>query len=308
MWAEGSNIAIALLAGILAGLLIFIPIGYYYRFQAAAGKLRGFRDYAHEDGQFLTADWNLYRELKNRNRFLGQLSPVSTLDVPLRANLLLAANNIIESFRNSSDAELSDYDWAKARLCLIHALEIEPSDWKAKGELAICNGYLNLLQNPKAPKAALSIDSFRQAETYLPRSADPHLGLAHVYIYAFHNVGEALAEFHQAEQLGFKLGPREAKEKADGYLFRAEWELSRAKRLPPSANEERSEWLQMARDDTQRASSLYEPIVGFSNVSASLEQLNEARDEQTKLQASNVELTPARPQRAKHSSGVRRWR
>ncbi len=225
----------------------------------------------------------------------------------MHANLVAAADNILDSFRNSSDAELGDFDWKKARLCLKYALQIEGADSKLKGEMAVCNGYLNLVVNPKPPKAALSIESFRQAESYLPRWSDPHLGLARVYVYAFHNVGQALAEFHQAEQLGYRLGPREAEEKADGYLFRAEWALSRARRISSTASDERSKWLEMAHDDAERARRLYQPIIGFSNVSASLEQLDQNRAGQAELRAASAPKTPLRPRASTKHVAYRRW-
>ncbi len=295
-----TNVAIALLAGILVGLLVFIPLGYYYRFRAASERLRSTRDYAHEDARSLASDWNLYQDLRHRNRFLGELTPVSSLEHPLRANLVSAADNIIDRFRNSSDEDLSQFDWAKARLCLRYALELEPSDSKAKGKLALCDGYLNLTQNSKPPKAGLSLDDFRQAESYLPHSPDPHLGLARVYVYAFHNIGEALAEFHQAEQLGYRSGPKEAEQKADGYLFRAEWELSRAKKLFPMSRQQSAKWSQLARDDIERARILDEPIAGFSNVSTNLQQIYQDRDEQIKLQTQYVRLITPKPHPLKH--------
>jgi serine/threonine protein kinase len=294
-----TNVAIALLAGILAGLLVFIPVGYYYRFRSASERLRGSRDYAHEDAQVVASDWNLYQDLRHRNQLFGQWTPVSSLDRPLHANLVSAADNILERFRNSSDEELNQFDWAKARLCLLHALELEPSDSKARGKLALCDGYLNLMQNPNPPKAAFSIDNFRQAESYLPHSPDPHLALARVYVYAFHNIGEALAEFHQAEQLGYRSGPKEAQQKADGYLFRAEWELARAKKLFATSKQQSEKWCQLARDDIERARALDEPIAGFSNVSTNLQQIYQDRDQQMKLQMQYARVVASKPHSSK---------
>jgi hypothetical protein len=202
---------------------------------------------------------------------------------------------------------LSDFDWPKARLCLLHALELDPSDVKARGELALCTGYLKYQQYPELPRAALSIDYFRQAESYTPRSPDSHLALARVYIYAFHNVGQAAAELHQAERLGYKLGPREAEQQADGYLFRAESALSRARLIPSSASAERQRWLQLASDDFERAVKLYEPIAGFSKVDANLRQLQQDRAEGAKLRFQPVRSTGVRPHFVKHYYFLRRW-
>ncbi len=305
-WNNFTNVAIALLAGILVGLLVFMPLGYYYRLWSAAGPLRERKDYAHDSREALSSDWNLYRELKTRDRFLGQWSPIASLPETLRSNLLSAADNILDSFRNSSDAQLTDFDWARARVCLRYALQIDPGDAKANGKLALCNAYFNLAENPDPPKCDASLGYFRQAQSYLPRSPDPHLGMARLYVYSLHNIGQALGEFYQAERLGYKLGPKEAEEQADGYLFRSEAFLLRAKQAPATARQERAKWLQMARNDTERAWNLYEPIAGFSNVSANLEQLQQDRLEQVKLQSVEVRVPP-KPHYKKRYSSVRRW-
>jgi serine/threonine-protein kinase len=302
---EVGNLAIALLAGLLAGLLLFTPLVYYYRVYGALRPLRTARDYAHESP---AADFQLYQNLKDRNALLGDFSPVSSVNKPLRANLLGAADNIIDNFRSSSDARLSDFDWVRARLCLKYALEIDPDDTRAKGKLALCDGYLNLTQNPHPPKASLSIYSFRQAASYLPRSPDPHLGLARLYIYAFRNVGEALAEFQQAQRLGFEPGPREAAQQADGYLYRSEWELARARRVAAKDRDEAENWLQMSRNDIESARKLYVPLVGFANVNANLEQVYQDRSEQIKLEEASLEAAAYVPPPRKHSSGRRKWR
>ena len=300
------NIAVASLAGILVGLMLFIPLGYSYRFHSSAAKLEGPRDYAHENLQYIRADWDAYQELVQRNKFLHRLSPALGLRSSMRTNLLGGAENILDSFRNSSDAQLSDFDWVKARQCLRYALELDPSDGKAKGELALCNGYLKLLDSNKGAGAALSIDDFRQAGSYLPRSPDPHLGLARVYVYAFHNIGQAMAEFHQAEKLGYRLGPREAEEKADGYLYRAQWAIGKAKKLPATDDDGRKGWLKMAHDDSERARKLYEPLAGFSNVNASLEDLGENRAEQAELKSVNEKAKPHKRTTSRFA-GLRRW-
>ncbi len=67
----------------------------------------------------------------------------------------------------------------------------------------------------------------------MPRSPDPHLGLARIYVYSEKNVGKAMAELHAAERLGFRPGPREIEQEADGYRFRAVAELGEARKYAP---------------------------------------------------------------------------
>lgn len=280
---ELSSLAIAHLAGILAGLLMLLPVVYYYRIQRATEPLRAKRDYAHEPAETLASDWALYESLKGRNTF-GGISPVSLSERIFRDNLIAGGDNILDGYRASSDTKPGDFDWSRARQCFHHALEIDSSDPKVKGKLAIAEGYLNVVQHPKTPKASLSIDSFRQASSYLPKSPDPHLGLAYVYVYAFRNIGEAMPEFEQAQRLGYQLGPREATQEADGYLYRSEYELAKARRTASTNQDEADKWIEMSKTDADRARSLYEPLVGYSNVSTSLEQIYQDRAERDRIQ------------------------
>ncbi len=306
---DRANLAIALVGGILAGLLLFVPFSYWYRLRTAAAPLHLRKDYAHEQAQTISSDWSLFQDLKRRYRLGLRFPPENSLQSSVRGNLSGAAENIIENFRNNSDSVLSDFDWSKARLCLVYALEIDPGDPKLRSELALCDGYLNLIRNPNPPKASLSIDNFRMAESFQPRSADPHLALARVYVYAFHNIGEAAAEFHEAEQLGYRLGPREAVQEGDGYLYRARWAFERARRLPENDREHIAKWLQIAHDDLERARSLYEPIVGFSGVNADLQRLDQLQAEQIRLQAAISKPAVSKRRYIKRAStGTRRWR
>lgn len=299
-WNELSNVAIALLAGILAGLLILIPVTYYYRFWISAAKLRVAKDYAHQTADVINADWTLYQQLRTRGGVLAKLAPIADLDALMRNNLLNAADNILDQFRGSTDPQLRHFDWGKARLCLQKALDIDPNDGKAKGKLALVSGYAGLARSANLSSASSGLKNFRLASSYMPHSPDPHLALARVYVTSFHNIGQGLAELHQAEQFGYKLGPREQEEEGDGFLYRAEAELNKAKRLPASATPDRTKWLDMARDDMDRAHDLYEPIAGFSTVNNSLEQLQQDRLQQVSLESASLHLTAAPKPQPKH--------
>jgi serine/threonine protein kinase len=288
-----TNVTIALIAGLLAGLIVFVPVVYFLRIYNEVAPLRAGRDYAHDaNDASIDADWDLYTSLRTRTQFMGFVSPLNFAEGRLRSNLIAAADTIIDGYRASAVTRPSDFPWTRARKCLRHALELDPTDSKVKGKLALTEGYVNLIQNPRPPKASLSIDSFRQSASYLPKTPDPHLGLARLYVYAFHNIGEADAEFQQAEQLGFHLGPRELAQKADGYMYRSEFELARARRAAGKNRDESEKWLQMCHDDIENARKLYEPLVGFSNVSTSLEQLYQDRSEQIRLEQASLQSQP----------------
>jgi hypothetical protein len=88
----------------------------------------------------------------------------------------------------------------------------------------------------------------------MPNSPDPHLGLARLYIYAYRNVQPALHELRRAEALGYHIGPKEAREAADGYLYRAQWEALRARYTVPASSQ--NQWLALAQADVARARKL----------------------------------------------------
>ena len=124
------------------------------------------------------------------------------------------------------------------------------------------------------------------AASRLPQSPNPHLALARVYAYTLRNAGQALGHFSEAERLGFRLGPREFEQQADAFLYRGEYELRQAQQAAAFSTAEEERWSKQAANDFDRARNLYEPIAGFSNVSASLDQLyqDRAAERQLRLQ------------------------
>jgi len=295
---------LAVAVGLLIGALLYIEIAFAYRFWADSKPLRRHHDYTHSSIAEIDADWNLYKQLRERNLPLGRYSPVGWLTAKLRDANVAAADDVIERYRDSADPSLSDFDWPKARICLQHALELDSSDTAARGKLALCNGYLALVAKSKTNQTvALAKGNFDEAAYDLPRSPDPHLGLARLYVYEFRNVGRAIAELSVAERLGFKSGPRESEEQADGYLHRAEQELVEADKAKPGSGEA-TRYATRTQSDLQRAANLYEPIEGFSNVASNLERIDLDRAKLQSLVARNeLAATPKK----RYAKG-RTWR
>ena len=288
----------AVAVGALVGALAYIEAAYAYRFWAESKPLRGYHDYTRLSIADINADWNLYKQLEQRNLPLGRYSPVGWLSRPLRSGYLAAVDDVIERYRNSSDPNIGDFDWPKAQVCLQHAAALDGSDPDVKGRLALTNGYLALMQNPQTEQTVSRAKAnFEQALLFLPRSPDPHLGLARLYVYSFRNVGRAMAELADAERSGSKPGPREFELQADGYLLRAEQELQRAEK-PNVARPDVVKYLSLAHGDLERARILYEPIAGFSNVSSNLNRLYRDRAKQELLQAKiQKAASPRKPYR-----------
>ncbi|HYK17900.1 MAG TPA: serine/threonine-protein kinase [Bryobacteraceae bacterium] len=291
------SILVALCWGLFAGLLVCLPAGVYYRFWRDSVPLRRNADYTRAGIPAISSDWDLYQRIQRQNAFLGEFSPAARLGPPLRSNLLQAADEIIERYRNSSDPVIRDFDWAKAAACLDHALEMDRNDRAAQGKLALTNGYLNLIRADrevaKAQQTTIQAaqDNFQQAAKLLPRSPDPHLGLARIYVYSVKNMGQAVAEIGEAEHLGFQPGPREREEEADGYRLRAKMELTQARQAHGKSSEAEERYLRLAHRDFELARDLYEPIQGFSNVSLALRQVDD--DDRARQQLNDALKTDA---------------
>ena len=307
------NISIALLTGVLAGLTLFLPFTTYLQSREISRSLMQRKDYVILPARELTADWQRYQTIKHRSSWWNRVFPPSEGEDNFRANLLDSANGSIGRFRRSSDDRLADFDWARTRLCLLYALEIDSMNTRARGQLNLCDGYLNM-QRAGRSQAASSIRAFQRAQALLPQSPDPHLALARTFL-SVRNIGGALAEFHQAEQLGYRLGPREIEQEADGYLERGEEELKHAKQTPSENQQDSARWLRLAHGDMDRARSLYEPIAGFGHVDARLEKIESDLGEESELETAL--LTPPNPKShlvllklrfVKSRSGSYRWR
>ena len=100
----------------------------------------------------------------------------------------------------------------------------------------------------------------------MPKSPDPQLGLARLYVYGLKDIDKADAALQQAERHGHRLGNREKAQLADGYRQRADrlWYDSRNVRGLPQEKDQ----VQKVADDYQRALQLYQEIAPYGNASA----------------------------------------
>ena len=142
--ASVMSILVALCWGLLAGLVVCVPLGYYYRFWRESSALRGNLDYTRASVGEINRDWDLLQRVQRQNAFLGGMSPANRLAANVRAALLQAGNEVIEGYRNNSDPRIQDFDWPKAAVCFTHLIEMDRNDRAAQGKLALCHGYENL--------------------------------------------------------------------------------------------------------------------------------------------------------------------
>ncbi len=194
------------------------------------------------------------------------------------AKLVEAANLIIGRFRNDTQI-VSEKEWQRAESLLAHALEVDPDDETARGELRLCEGHvarLEGLRHKEPQQLTLAAEKFGQAEKLLPRSPDPELGLALLYIYGLRDVDKADAALQQASHLGYPLGNREQAELADGYRDRADRlyrDSVNVRGLPQEKDQ-----LARAAADYGHALNLYQMVAPYGNAAANIRRVESSLD------------------------------
>jgi len=184
-----------------------------------------------------------------------------------------AANTVIARYRNDTQA-VTEKDWEGAQALLSHALAVNPDDETARGELRLCEGQIARfegLHRRDAAQLTLAIEKFNQAQQLLPRSPDPQLGLASVYIYGFKDVDKADAALQQAARDGYQLGNREKLELADGYRDRGD--RLRLDSINIQGLPQERDQISRAAGDYRRALDLYQSIVPYGNSNVQIKRV-----------------------------------
>jgi hypothetical protein len=146
------------------------------------------------------------------------------------------ADRVFEAYANSANASLDAFDWQKAEVCLVRAVDLGARDDRTLERLALSRGYATLerLSGAQYSEGAMTQlrlyvrDQFQDATRRLPRDPAPHLALARLYTYSLPDSAKALAEFAAAQQLGARLGPREIRQREDAAHLKAREAAARA--------------------------------------------------------------------------------
>jgi predicted Ser/Thr protein kinase len=133
------------------------------------------------------------------------------------------AERIFQMYATSANASLDAFDWQKAEICLARAVDLGAADTRTRERLALSRGYATLarlsgLQYSENAITRLRLyarDQFQEALRQSPDDPMAHLALARLYTYSLPDPKKALAEFAAAERLGFRLGPREIRQRED---------------------------------------------------------------------------------------------
>ncbi len=194
-----------------------------------------------------------------------------------RQRFVNAAERVIEAYRNDAQ-QLYEGDWRRARNQLSRALELDPNR-TTRGELRICEGHLARINGTSRRDSAalnVAVQDFEEAQTLLPKSPDPQLGLARVYVYGLKDIDRADDALNQAKKRGYTLGNRDLSQLADGYRERADrvWSESSSVRGLPQEKEQ----VARAEQDYQTALNLYQQIAPWGNANAQIVRIQNQLD------------------------------
>lgn len=189
----------------------------------------------------------------------------------LKDRLTAAADAAIKEYRDNDTPNVREGDWDRARQALLRAVELDPEDRTVRGRVRLAEGHLYRIRGRYNEARA----KFQEAGELMPRSPDPQLGLARLYVYGYKDVERAADALQEAEKRGFDPGKREKAQLADGYFSRGDQLVREADKA--RGTDQEKEYLQRAKKDYKRAEELYRDILPFGSVTASLRKLDERR-------------------------------
>jgi tetratricopeptide (TPR) repeat protein len=195
----------------------------------------------------------------------------------VKQRLLAAADHVIDTYR-TSEQPIYEKDWERARTMASRALVVDPDD-AARGRLRLTEGHIariNGTSHRNAGDLRTAVEKFTEAQRLMPRSPDPQLGLARVYVYGLKDLDKAYEALGEAQKRSYQMGNREKSQLADGYRDRADrlWKDSQSiKGLPPEKDQ-----LQRAADDYRHADELYREIAPYGNANSAMVRVRNGMD------------------------------
>jgi serine/threonine protein kinase len=199
----------------------------------------------------------------------------------LRDRYVAEADRVIADYREASESTpVHTNDWRRAQAALNSAMTISPEDNAIHGKWRLVDGYLQLSKKNADVKAARA--DFEEARKLLPKSPDPHLGLALIQM-KDGDLDKAEEELQTAKRAGFQPGRRQQRDLADGYKARGEKWLAGAKRARGLTQLQDS--LRRADRDLAHAQELYNSVAPLFNGVQLAEIVSLERDKAAKTLA-----------------------
>ena len=182
----------------------------------------------------------------------------------IRKKSLAALDDVLARSRRT-DLTVDQSEWQRAVSLAERALALDPDD-TTRGKLRLCEGHVARISGTTLNQLVdlnLAVVKFTEAQRLLPRSPDPQLGLAELYLRGLHDPDRARMALTRAGALGYTTGDRETRLLADGYRERADLRVGSARLAgTPAMARER---LQQAHNDYQKALELYRALGSYGD-------------------------------------------
>jgi serine/threonine protein kinase len=224
----------------------------------------------------LDAAWDRYSALARSGLLPALLSSPRN---QLKQRLIAGADRVIGEYRSNDAPSVIEADWLRARASLGHALELSPNDKEVRGRILLCEGHVDRINAQSRAQPKLWSEArakFEEAHELMPRSPDPYLGLARLYVYGVRDIDKAEDALANARKRGHEMGKRERGQLADGYRDRGDRLSREAQRVSGLPEEE--DYLKRAQKDYKKAEDLYQDIVPFGGSTASLRRVYQSLD------------------------------
>jgi hypothetical protein len=204
----------------------------------------------------------------------------------LRDRYVAEADQVLADYREASESTPVYFqDWQRAGDALKAAFAIT-EDKSVLGKLRLVSGYLSLWRRDHKkrliPDYRAARADFEAAQSLLPHSPDPHLGLATIYMHDG-ELEKAQRELDESKNHGFTPGRRELSALADTYKRRGEKWMSFGQHAHDIAK--MKDALQHAENDLDRAQELYNQIAPFYQGAENAEKVSMERGEAAKYLA-----------------------
>jgi serine/threonine protein kinase len=196
----------------------------------------------------------------------------------VKQRFLAAAEHVIATYRNNDSQPVYEKDWERARVMAARALAVDPDD-TARGKLRLCEAHIARINGTAHGSVAdlnLAMEKFNEAQQLMPKSPDPELGLARLYVYGLRDIDRAYQALHTAEKLGYPMGNREQAQLADGYRARADrlwWDSRNVRGLPQEKDQ-----IERAEDDYKRALQIYQTVAPYGNANDGIVRVEKSLD------------------------------
>ncbi len=250
---------------VMVGLLTLLAVVTYTlwheaKLYSAGADLR--HDLETEREKDLNNAWQRYQNLASQHPMPLVLTGTRNT---LEHKLVASADRVITDYREHENAVVRSGDWDRARLALKRALLLSGGDKTIRAKMLLCEGHIkriNASGKNQGKMVSEAAAEFEEARDLMPHSADPHLGLARLYLTNLRDVDRAEQELRDAEKYGnFHRGRREMWLLGIAYRGRAD-ELVRAS-ANASGMPEEGEDLRHADEDYLHAEEMFKGA-GFS--------------------------------------------